>query len=317
MKKTCLIIGGGGFIGTSIVENLLNKNYYVRVIDKNNHNLQLLKRTYHEHLEIISEDINNISIFPIIVEQMDNIIWLLHSSVPAESMDDYLGDLSNNIFPFVKFLNYIKKLPNLFKFLYFSSGGTIYGNPYENKPLKETSIKNPISQYGLTKLIAERYIDIILAEANFSKYIIRPSNVYGPGQNLSKPQGIIGHALKSAYYDHPFYLFGEGNNIRDFIYITDLVNLITKVIDNDNSKINSMNIFNLGSGLGIKISELLKLIMQVSNKKLNVVYKPERVFDIKYNVLDVGKVKNNYNWEPAVNLNTGVDNVWKWINNET
>ncbi|MBN1970515.1 MAG: NAD-dependent epimerase/dehydratase family protein [Candidatus Delongbacteria bacterium] len=313
MHKKCLIVGGGGFIGLNLFEYLSSKNFYIKIIDKYTNNIKNLHK-HISHVDIINLDVKDTNKLLDHLGDIENIIWLIHTSVPSSSMDNIETDLISNLLPLIKFLTRIKTNSNIERFVYLSSGGTIYGNSLENKPFVETSPTNPISSYGLTKLVAEKYIDLILHESTIQRYILRPSNVYGLYQNLNKPQGIIGHAFKAAINNHPIVLYNNGIVTRDFLFVSDLVDAIHKcLIHNDNK--NFSFTFNVGSQKGYTINEIIKAICGITSKEIITISKPDRGFDCNFNVLDSSKIFSDLNWSAHVGINDGLVKVWEWIKN--
>ena len=167
MIKRCLVLGGNGFIGKNIIFELLNNGYFVVVFDiaqKNNKEAVI----EHENLHYIEGDINNTTYLVEKIHNIDYVIWLIHTTVPATSMYNIEFDLLSNIPPLVRFVQQIKQISSIKKIIYLSSGGTVYGNPKEFIPIEESFEKNPISSYGLTKLVAEEYLTFLTKNSNIS-----------------------------------------------------------------------------------------------------------------------------------------------------
>src|SRR5262249_33393970 len=120
------------------------------------------------------------------------VVYLVHSSVPETSMRDMGHDLVTNVVPMIRMLDVLRATPQVKRLVYVSSGGTVYGDPTEKCPIPETHATNPVSSYGLTKLMCEHYIRLCLAGSHVRPVILRPGNVYGERQNLSRNQGIVG-----------------------------------------------------------------------------------------------------------------------------
>lgn len=311
MNKRCLIIGGGGFIGYNLTEYLLKDDFHIKVIDRYTDNLNNIESTFSK-LTLIKGEVAETKFLLDHLKDFENIIWLVHTTVPSTSMDNIEEDLTENIFPLIRFLSAIKTNPGIEKFIYLSSGGTIYGNPVVKKPITEDQPKIPLSSYGLTKYIAEHYINFILSESTIQRIIFRPSNVYGLYQNLNKPQGIIGHSFKAAINNHPLVLYNLGVMTRDFLFVTDLTNAIHKSLTTDKLKDYSY-IFNIGSGKGFLIKEIINKITEISKLEIKIIDKPLRTFDCDYNVLSISKLTDHLNWAPKVSLEEGLFKVWNWI----
>jgi UDP-glucose 4-epimerase len=307
--QNILIIGGGGFIGTNL--SLKLREYFnVFLVNRlNNNTSELLK---FENIHMLSSNVDGITSDQLRSKNFHSIIWLLHNTIPA-SNNDLNVDIQSDLFPLINFINLIKSINYTNDFLYFSSGGTIYGNPDLKLPIPEDSICAPISQYGFSKQIAELSLRFLSLDSKFHISIIRPSNVYGIYQNLNRSQGIIGHAFNCIVSKKPLILFDDGSIERDFIHIDDLSAFILKLL---NSKKNSLyEIYNIGSGQSTKLKSLIDLIVDISHYNIDIVLENPRKFDCEYNVLDINKSMNIDNWEPLIDLKSGLENYWGWFKN--
>jgi UDP-glucose 4-epimerase len=307
LKKTIAIIGGDGFIGKNFTNYFADNNFEVLVIDRH---FELA--TSKPNVSNLAVDIHHTKELVLLVEPADYIIWLVHASVPSTLDESLTDDFNLNILPLIKFLEKSKTLLKLKKFVYLSSGGTIYGDSVMNEPLTELHPQNPISNYGLSKSVAEIYINYLTKNTGFESFILRPSNVFGMFQNLIKPQGIIGFAFKSIYEDKTLDLYDNGKVIRDFIYVMDVAKATHLCIK---SQLNSGNTvkYNVGSNEGLTIKEVLDKIEKICNKKLKLNHKASRTFDCSYSVLDNNKIKSQLNWKIETQMDEGLLKVWEWI----
>lgn len=311
MKPTIAIIGGNGFIGKNFTSYFVAKGYQVTVLDSNirksdsNINPAYISTDIHHTIETV-EAVNNV----------DVVIWLVHASVPATKDDSLVEDFTLNIAPIIKFLEKTDQLDKLKRFIYISSGGTVYGSYSESKPISEKTIHLPISNYGLSKSVAEKYIEFITRNKNFESVILRPSNVYGPFQNLLKPQGVVGFAFSSVKNGSVLDLYDGGNVIRDFVYVDDVADAVEKIIVTV-PDLGKTQFYNVGSNEGISIKEILEKIEEISNGKLQLKHKASRKFDCAYNVLDTSKLQIEKRWSKKTPLEKGLQKVWEWIKNES
>lgn len=310
MKQNIGIIGGSGFIGKNLTYFFIEEGYSVTVIGRN-----VYSKFKNPSIIPIQVDVNNTEQLLKSVQSCEVIIWLVSASVPSTSSESLVDDFSVNINPLIKFLEGTNELPKFKKFIYLSSGGTIYGDFLENSPLDENSSKRPISAYGLSKIVAENYIKFLTNNSRIQSFILRPSNVYGPYQNLLKPQGIIGFAFKSIINNTSIDLYDEGRVTRDFIYVTDLARAVYSCVNSVYEE-SSTSIYNVGSQEGYTIREILDKIIIIAQKKIHTIPKSSRSFDCNYNVLKIEKIKKDFNWEPEIGIDEGLGKVWDWIKNE-
>jgi UDP-glucose 4-epimerase len=309
MNKNIAIIGGSGFIGCNFSNFFAKKGYRVLVIGRN---IEYSK--YEEgKIDFLEVDVNFSSSVLGAIQEYSNIVWLVNNLVPSTKMDSLIEDFTFNVNPLIKILEGINLNIKAKKFIFLSSGGTIYGDSPNFIALTEDNTKNPISAYGLSKTISENYISYLTHKSkNIQSYILRPSNVYGIYQNLKKPQGIVGYAFNSILQKTPLELFNNGVVIRDFLYVDDLSRALEKCLVTE-IKWKRVNIYNVGSQKGYSIKEVISIIEKLSNRKIDIVHKPAREFDCHFNVLDISKIKNELKWEPKVGLEEGLLNVWEWI----
>jgi UDP-glucose 4-epimerase len=303
---TCLLIGGNGFIGKNLTQILLSQQINVVVYDNTKPQFEF------QNVKYLEGSIENTPHLISAASSMDYVVWLVHTSVPATSMNNVEFDLSSNIPPLIRFSQLLPSYSSIKKFIYLSSGGTVYGDKSIKAPIEEDSVKDPISSYGLTKLIAEEYLTFLLKRTPISTYILRPSNVYGRHQNLIKPQGIIGHIFKSILQRKSIDIYGDGSIIRDYIHVNDLSTAITLCLKTSNKTL-FPNILNIGSGQETSINKIIDLISRITSLPVNINRMPERVFDCKFNVLSIEKVKKDIGWTPKVELQYGLEDVWEWI----
>lgn len=304
--KNIAIIGGHGFIGKNFCEFFISLGYNVSLVGKNSRN-QIFPKTA---LSISLEMANTEDLLKS-VKNADVIIWLATSLIPGAHESSLELDFNSNIKPVIAFL---EKSDNSFlkKFIYLSSGGTVYGDTTEHLPVTENHYKAPISEYGLSKLVAENYIEFITKSSSFESFILRPSNVYGKYQNLKKPQGIIGFAFKSLINDTAIDLYDNGKVIRDFVFVTDVAEAVLKCIT-AKLNISATHIFNVGNGKPFTIKEIIAKIGKVAGKDVSTINKSSRKFDCVYNVLSIEKIKAELNWVPKIDVDQGLIEVWEWI----
>lgn len=312
MNKSIALIGGGGFIGTNLSNFFIEEDYNVLVIG----------RSVIEDLPNISDkirrrliDVNKTSKLVEALADYENIVWLVNDLVPSSSMDSLADDFTFNVTPLIHFLESVSRLNNFKRFIFISSGGTIYGDSPNKTFLKEDNTKHPISAYGLSKIIAENYIDFITKRSSFESIILRPSNVYGNHQNLRKPQGIVGYAFNAIINNKTIDLYADGMVIRDFLHVLDLAEAINCCIKNRH-EIAKVETYNVGSQEGYSIREVLDLINEVSNGNIQTISKPSRKFDCEFNVLNISKINSELGWEPKVKIKDGLERVWQWVKSE-
>ena len=171
--------------------------------------------------------------------------------------------------------------------MYFSSGGTVYGNRTDMTPFKETDAMAPISYYGWSKQMMENSILYVHRTAGLKYLVVRPSNPYGHGQNIHAKQGLIAVALGKILAEEPITVWGDGSNVRDYIYIDDLCEAIAQLLEKDVCN----TTLNIGSGVGTSINDIIASLKEVVSEEVKVDYLPARSVDVAHMILDTTELK--------------------------
>lgn len=276
-----LLLGGNGFLGKSLQDEFLSReSFTVFSFDL------FIPHEKKSGVTYFSGTLDDFELVRKIIEdnQISVIIHLVSTLIPASSLEDFKKEEVNVINPTADILKYCAQ--NNILFVYMSSGGTIYGKQYG--VISEDLSPRPISYYGFSKMQVEQLIKFNHRCFGLKYLILRPSNPYGFGQNLYGKQGIIAVSFGRLLDNKPISVFGDGSNIRDYIYIKDysfyVAELIIKNIQNDT--------FNIGSGVGYSINQVLQTIQNVTGTKLQIEYVESRSNDVPEFILDVSKLKS-------------------------
>lgn len=295
-----LIIGGAGFIGAALVKRFLQDiNYEIFVLEPERANLDRLD-DYAKRISIIQGDLrDSAKVLKVLVENdIDIVFHLVSTMIPGSSMSHFQNEMDEIIMPSMTIMELCSE--HEIKFVYFSSGGTIYGNSIYDKH-GETDKREPISYYGLSKDLME---DIILFEhrrSNLSYLILRPSNPYGPGQNINGRQGLIAVSIGKILKNSPLRIWGDGNSVRDYLYIDDLADAIYQLTE---KKVSCESV-NIGSGVGYSVNEIIRILDSIINKEVKVEYVDSRGVDVDSTILDCAKLKKLIDFHP-IDIETGL-----------
>ena len=301
--QKAVVAGGAGFIGTYVVQVFLDNGWRVSVLDR--HPVQVNRQRYEsQRLEMVVADFADTDRLLRCCAGADAIVHLAHSTVPATAADHACLDITDAILPTVRFLS---RLPSqhIRRLVYISSGGTIYG-PSHDTPIRESHPTEPISVYGIAKLAIEQYVRLYASLKGFGSAILRPSNAYGPGQDLSRPQGAVAIFLDRICQNQPVEIFGDGSIVRDYLHVIDLASAIYLAASSELS-----GVWNIGTGRGSSISGLIELLQSAASKRAVVHYLPPRAFDVPVNVLDIAQVQKDLGWTPTVRLEAGIKNLYQ------
>ncbi len=290
-----LITGGAGFIGSHITDKLLDNNYQVIVLDNlSSGNLDNLQK--HENLKFYNIDITKDDIETIFkTEKPDYVIHLAAQTSVAYSVLNSYEDAKMNILGSIKIIELSKKY-SVKKFLTASSAA-VYGIP-KYLPIDENHPTEPISQYGLSKLTMEKYIRL----SGIPYIIFRFSNAYGPRQRSSKESGVVAIFDKAMRNNQPINIYGDGNQIRDFIYVEDIASICVKAIKSD-----VMNeTFNFSTNKGVTLNDLYNTMKAIYGYNQNANYLPERDGEIRDSILSNEKVLNIFNEIKTFDIKAGL-----------
>ena len=298
MNKNVLLLGGGGFIGTTLANHLHKNKFNVYIISKH---FPLYK--LNSEIRFYKGDIDSFELLNIVLPICGTVIHLASSG----HIEDPLKQIEKNITPTLNFLNILQNYKNI-HLIYISSGGVVYGDS-KIIPTNEGCLLNPISFYGWGKVTIETSLRIYLSKENVT--VVRPSNIYGPHQFFkSNFSGVIRTMFEHILNNTTMEIWGDGETIRDFLYIDDMISalmcLIKLPFDN--------NTYNIGSGIGYSINQLKEIIELVCNKKLDIIYKPGREIDVKTLILDSSNFIKRTKWYPSISLEQGIESTWGWLN---
>lgn len=298
-----LVIGGNGFIGSHLVDILLVKGHKVRVFDYSyeKHRKPLNNVDY----RIYSID-NTVELGEALIG-IDIVFHLASSSVPSTSNIEPASDVMTNIIPTIKLLDLMVKI-GVDKIVFFSSGGTVYGVP-SVIPTPEDHHTDPISSYGIVKVANEFYLKLYERLYGLKVLIIRPSNPYGPRQGHISSQGVISTFLYMIREKKELVVFGNGSEMKDYIYITDLVNACYKLC-----MTNETGTFNVGYGEGASLNNIISIISDVTKIKPTVKYIDSKKYDVQKFILDIRKLSQAIDWRPQITMTNGINMYWEWLN---
>ena len=283
-----LFIGGAGFIGSNLIREMLHGQFELHVCEPEGANT---KRIDDLSVIIHRSSLNNTDIIADIISEndIDVVVHLVSTLIPGSTYVDYKQEYKNIIFPSIELMGLCAQRG--VKFVFFSSGGTIYGNRNDVLPCVETDPMNPISYYGWSKQMMENSILFMHRTAGLKYLILRPSNPYGHGQNLFGEQGLVAVAIGKILKDEPVEVWGDGSAVRDYIYIDDLAQIFRQLIEKEVHN----TTLNIGSGRGYSVNDVLAFLKIVSHKDFKIEYKNPRPVDVSNMVLDVSNLTQYIN----------------------
>lgn len=301
-----LVLGGNGFIGSHLVDGLVNQGIHTRVFGRTHlggtSNLQKSPL-----LELVEGDFIHEGDLRGAIEGCDICYHLISTTLPKSSNDDPGFDVRTNIAGTLRLLDYAVE-NRLKKIIFLSSGGTVYGPPKES-PINESHPTDPICSYGITKLAIEKYLELYRVLHGLNYTILRLSNPYGERQRILATQGAVAVFLNKAINNEPIEIWGDGSVVRDYIHISDVISalLVAKNYEGD------QRVFNIGAGEGRSLNDLIETIEQVIGHTVARNYKPARTFDVPVSVLSIAKARQLLGWSPSTSFEEGISRTADWI----
>ncbi len=333
MGITVLVTGGAGFIGSHLVDLLIENNFRVVVVDDlSSGREENVNREAQFYKLNITEEKKLREVF-----QRERPDYVSHQAAQisvAFSVREPLFDARTNILGSVNLLqcsvDYLTR-----GIVFASSGGTVYGEP-EHLPVKESHPLQPLSPYGISKVAVEHYLNFYQNHYSLNYVSLRYGNVYGPRQDPYGEAGVIAIFIEKMLRGEAPTINGDGEYIRDYIYVKDVAQANLLAIQNmlkltklkpqtegvrerragEGSKFVINNSFNLGTGKGTSVNELFHLLQEIIKFPYPVHYGPPREGDLRKNILDNRLIKEGWGWQPEVALSTGLKETVAWFANK-
>ncbi len=304
-----LVTGGAGFIGSNLVDRLIDDGFKVKVIDdlSTGDKQNLACQENNDSFEFIEGNIRDFDLIKKTVKGVDAVFHEAALISVTRSVEDPL--LSNEIN--VKgSLNLLKACvnANVKRFVYASSCA-VYGDA-EVLPIPEDLSAKPLSPYAVDKLTTEKYAKVFYDVYGLETVGLRYFNVYGPRQKHGPYSGVISIFIKSFLKNKPPTIYGDGEQTRDFVNVEDVVE--ANLLSLSKSDI-AGEVFNISSGKAFTINRIVKIIQKITNKEsIDPVYAKPRLGDIKHSYAKITKAQRSLEFEPKVQLEKGLEQLIKW-----
>lgn len=295
-----IILGAAGFIGTNLALALArDKKNKIVLVDQS---IEYFNQCLSDYSNItrVASTFNKSTDFSKLLEGQDCVYHLVSTNIPSNSGKNISEELEANIIVTSKLLDACVE-QGVKKVIFMSSGGTVYGKRMEC-PLKEDLPTYPINSYGLQKITIEKLLYMYNYMYNLDYRVIRLANPFGPYQRPNGKLGAVTTFTYKAIKNEPITLYGDGSVVRDFIYIDDAVNAILTIADGEDYN----KVFNVGSGKGTSIKELLNLIEDTLQTELIIHQCEGRKADVPENYLDISRYESRYGTLNKHSLREGI-----------
>lgn len=301
-KPSCVVLGGGGFIGTNLCRRLAAAGHRVRAFGR-----RCLFPDDLPGVEWYRGDFTDPGAVAAAIQSFDIVFHLIHATMPQQANLDMAGDLQNNVVPSIALLDLCRKFA-VKRVVFVSSGGTVYGCP-QQIPTPETAPTTPICSYGISKLAIEKYLALYEYLHGLDYRVLRIANPFGPFQTTLKDQGIIAALIARGLSGKPMEIWGDGSVVRDFVFVDDVVGALAKAAMVEEG---GERIFNIGSGQGRSLRDVIAAIEDRLGTGLRIEWKPGRAIDVPVSVVAIDRAREGLDWAPTTSFESGLEKTIEW-----
>lgn len=299
------ITGASGFLGSALLQHFTASGSDMGEVFA-------LTRTLHADQLLDSRTVNWVQgdlVSPYdcasFIEPVDVVLHLAGVNTPLTSDAHLASDALSNIVPTLTLLQAIREVGRQPHVIFASSGGALYRPSSDRQSFRETDPAEPMSSYGIQKLAIEHYLRVAVEQGWLTATVLRIGNPYGVLLPPERRQGFIGVALNQLLHGRAIKLFGNEQNVRDYVHLDDMCRMFKLVA----LRATGFNIYNLGSGVGHSVAQLIELLEQIIAQTIEVVREPpsedaERL--PRWVVLDISKAEAEFGWSPNVSLDEGL-----------
>ena len=295
-QRTVLVTGGAGFIGSHLVDRFVELGHRVVIVDDLStgrlRNLNKAAKFYHT-------SITQPGVEGIFEREQPQIVNHHAAQISvAESVRDPLRDAEINIQGTLRLIELSRRY-GVDRFMFSSSGGTIYGEPQQN-PCDETHPVNPMSPYALSKHVAEEYLELYRKTYRLNYVTLRYGNVYGPRQDPHGEAGVVAIFIKAMLEGKQPRIYGSGEQERDFVAVRDVVEANVLALDKGSG------VYNVGTGVGTSVNRIFELLKGITKYRWSQETAPARRGEVFKISLDSGRFRKDLGWEPSLSLEDGL-----------
>lgn len=297
----CLVVGANGFIGSHLVDELVSLGHDVTAFDR--FSSQHTAYTS-DGVRQISGDFMNHSDVSEAVNGQQYVFHFVSTTTPATAENDPTLDVRTNIASSIELFQHCVDA-GVQKVFFASTGGAIYGDQ-AGTSFSENTLPMPVSPYAIGKLAIEGYLRYFGIKYGLESISFRISNPYGPGQRANKKQGVIPIFLSRLSQGLPLTMLGDGSMVRDYLYVGDAVRMIAQTVGRQSAE----RVYNIGSGSGTSVRQLLDVVESVTGRVPEVEVKPVPSTFLDRVVLDVDRYRGEFGYDSFVSLEDGITQTW-------
>lgn len=301
------ILGAAGFIGTNFAIRFAKQGHELVLVDEYEHYFDILKKKNLKNTTFKTSSFSEKEDFYSLLYGTDIVIDLMSKNIPGDSNQSIPEELQSNIIVTAKLLDDCVKA-QIKKFIFVSSGGTVYGDNVVC-PVIEDAPTFPISSYGIQKITIEKLLYLYKYIYNLNYCVLRLANPYGPYQRPNGRLGVITNFIYKALKKELITVYGDGSVIRDFIYIDDVIDASINIIEKEGH----YNTYNIGSGIGLSIKQIIVAIEECVGGEVQIEYRPGRRADVPVNYLDISRYENDFGKLVKTHLKKGIQQTCQFL----
>ncbi|MCF6230718.1 MAG: NAD-dependent epimerase/dehydratase family protein [Gammaproteobacteria bacterium] len=296
-----LVTGGAGFIGSNLVDELLEQGVFVRVLDNFSTGKHENLPAKSSHLEVVDGDVANAALVDQCAQGVDAIVHLAAVASVQASVDEPVETHKTNFDGTLNVLEAARQ--NQVERIIYASSAAIYGDT-EVLPVVESTVKKPMTPYAADKLAGEYYLDFYHRQFGLKYCAFRFFNIYGPRQDPNSPySGVISIFTSRISQNKPITIYGDGEQTRDFVFVKDLVKILTAAINKPDL---SAHVVNVGAGKPTSLNEMIQAIEAAAGKSVEKSFSKARAGDIRHSLALPEVLENLLGIVPDTPLQVGI-----------
>ncbi len=299
-----LVTGGAGFIGSNLVDALVEQGHEVSVVDDLSSGD---KTNLNPRAKFFELSLNDKKLSKVFVNQKPDAVFHLAAQIDVrKSVADPVWDAECNIIGSLKLLELCREHKTK-KIIFSSTGGAIYGDTNQC-PTPESHLELPISPYGIAKLTIEKYLNFYHLIHGLNYVALRYANVYGPRQNTKGEAGVVAIFCDRLLQGKNPTVNGDGSQTRDYVYVADVVAANLLALNSD-----KLGIYNVGTGVETSVNDLASRLKQAADVDIELNYGPAKAGEQQRSCLDYSLIKTELGWQPTVQLAAGLEKTVEWF----
>lgn len=307
MAPRALVTGSSGFVAGHVVRRLVTDGFEVTGLD-----IAPPTGTFDPSVREVTLDVRDHDGVVALVEETrpEFVFHIAAQASVTVSMRDPRTDVETNALATLE-LAFAAAEAGAERFVFISSGGAMHGQPPPDQlPANEDTPVAPLSVYGASKAAAEIYLGVVSQQTDLQVSILRPSNIYGPGQNPHGEAGVMAIVARAMLQGQPVTLFGDGSQTRDYVYVDDTVEAVIR------ASAGTPDVCDISTGVEISTGQVFEELARLTGYERPIIYADDRPGDIQRIALDPAKAGRVWGWEPHVPFEDGVARTVDWFRAE-